>query len=75
MRLPGEPPYRIAGIPEGIISADDLDVTEEALEALARFETLRLALVKIATGPSDVSPPEIARCALGWPSHLWESGA
>lgn len=31
----GKPPYRIAGIPPGIISADDYDVTDEALAALA----------------------------------------
>lgn len=35
MSIPGKPPYRIAGIPPGIISSDDYDVTDEALAALA----------------------------------------
>lgn len=35
--LPGVPPYRIAGIPPGIISADDYDVTDEALAFLDRI--------------------------------------
>lgn len=39
-----------------------------------QLQTARDALVKIAEGPSDVSPPEIARCALGWPAHGWEQG-
>ena len=30
-----KPPYRIAGIPPGIISADDFDVTDDVLDALA----------------------------------------
>jgi hypothetical protein len=33
--IPGKPPYRIAGIPSGIISADDWDVTDEVLAFLA----------------------------------------
>lgn len=36
----GRPPYRIAGIPPGIISADDYDVTDEALEALVSLDAL-----------------------------------
>jgi hypothetical protein len=41
----GKPPHRVAGIPAGIISEDDFDVTEEAFAALAAFpELARLAL-------------------------------
>jgi hypothetical protein len=41
----GKPPHRVAGIPAGIISEDDFDVTDEAFAALAAFPDLaRLAL-------------------------------
>lgn len=50
-RLAGEPPYRIAGIPSGIISADDYDVTDQAFAALARYN----ALVEIARAAERVA--------------------
>lgn len=39
-KIPGESPYRIAGIPSGIISADDIDVTDEAFAALTSYNGL-----------------------------------
>lgn len=39
-RIPGRPPYRVAGVPAGIISADDYDVTDEAFKALAAHNGL-----------------------------------
>lgn len=49
------------------------DIIEEYAGLFEQFQTAHDALVKIAEGPSDTSPPEIARCALGWPSHGWDS--
>lgn len=42
----GEPPHRVAGIPAGIISADDYDVTEEAFAALAAYPDLARLLAQ-----------------------------
>jgi hypothetical protein len=50
----GKLPYRIAGLPPGIISADDYDVTDEALDLLAALPAL-IEVVEAAEGAYGVN--------------------
>jgi hypothetical protein len=52
---------------------EDPSLLELVRDLIEQYQAAHDALVKIAEGPSDVSPPEIARCALGWPAHGWAS--
>jgi hypothetical protein len=53
----GRPPYRIAGIPPGIISADDFDVTEEALDALNNWPELADVQALVAAAREVANEP------------------
>ena len=71
--VPGKPPYRIAGAPSGIISADDWDATDEALEALAsynelveQYQALHAAAVALLESADDQTYPDD-----GFPLEEW----